>query len=605
MISDERSKESEGQEVEWDEDFQEMVDAYDPETDPHGIELVYNDRPGYHRRRYSEYLTDLTQDLMKHHSFPSDSWRGLQGILEDFNTLVENPDYVYQKVDGVLNKLGIDKGMDLLSGDERYIIPPRIVAFDDFFNHSVPRCTSAELSLLLELFAEHLKNNHKDMLNTGFRERSFEQSAWLDGHLGNLYYTKVPVGTYGELIPPERQKFPVGGSDRWGNLVYEYVWAKAPADEPDSDEITLQISMTGSEYTETIGGFKWIGDRVVTSSGAEAITGVPYQEAPLMKGLGDIKPINDIKQNYLNVKISVLKHLSKLLSDRDSTELWESCIEIIESELGKDEIQYLLELDIKYSKIPLMSPNTSILLKTRPHHQGGLSDLLYVMAYVEQEIRFGTMDRTIGAWNPNSKAWRSIELNSSSSRSYIDHLEEEHIEELNLVLDTYNEDERLKNLYWQLFDNRVRGLGSDTFQPEVTISRAATSQSERLNVIKREGDQWIVIFRGTKLPPLKGTRALFTLFKVILSGGRGVRAAEWLPRSKNPPNLFRDNVEKGLMKFEGLANDLRVPDIDLSHVASECHDHLQSCVIETASRNPRYIGGLEWDYIGPEIPVSI
>ncbi len=216
--------------------------------------------------------------------------------------------------------------------------------------------TLNELEGLIASFLSYLERNREHMVRTGFPETSFERSQWFETALAKLYYTKLPARA------DKLRSAPLAG-------------------DIDRTESSDNQSTLGCTYV-----YNWITG-VATGRPRECT----YEEADLLTGLdaADADRVAGMRGELFELKVDILRVLLQCLQSRDASTLRAECVRLIGEALSGRGWEFCLGMDHFYR--PYAPASDGEALAVIPGLlPGGLSSLLEVVWYVEQELTLGT-----------------------------------------------------------------------------------------------------------------------------------------------------------------------------------------------------------------------
>lgn len=223
-------------------------------------------------------------------------------------------------------------------------------------NFAVLFYTNEELKEIIESFISYLINNRNAISATGFPLKIFGLGYWFDKCLSCTYPTKMPSSV---------RKI----KDRDGNLIFEYHWSKLPKHSDDFTNLEQQ----------------------------------DYLKSPNFRGysLENIDFIENKRSMIFNLKLKILDILSNSLVNKNYSNLWDHCLEVIADSMTIEDFNTFNEVGNSY----LLPASLSGEWQENPLEEdakseldwvlrfGGIIDILELIYEVEKELRFGYVNK--------------------------------------------------------------------------------------------------------------------------------------------------------------------------------------------------------------------
>jgi len=261
---------------------------------------------------------------------------------------------------------GPEVGIKLLESADPEDLAIRVAVARDLLNSSTPLYSLEGLRILLRQFQSLHRLNKDHLIDTGFPRVPFFHSEWLYELLGYLYPTRGPILTEACWRDNKRRQAK-------GEVVLEYVWsAKQAAEEDDGNE------------SEGVGYTPRFRDK----------DGVPYYKgAPLLQGLtaADDERIEKLRPLLLDLRLRVLDELTVALENKCSYGLWDACSKHINEFSRHEDIQYVADLDCSFLGVDFRTGANIPGSWDKP--AGGLTDLIYLIGHVIEELSVGKFSR--------------------------------------------------------------------------------------------------------------------------------------------------------------------------------------------------------------------
>lgn len=366
-------------------------------------------------------------------------------------------------IDEALQYLSPEEAMELFENVEPELITERLTVINYLSDPLTPFYTFQELAELLEEFKCHLEKNRDYLIETGLPKVSFEKSKWLDNQLSHLYPVKLPVSIQRKRsLVKQRQAEDKGSAERDadGNLVYSYSWANvAPS---------LQIPV-GKEHLvplREISNYTWEEDGKLTINGYP-VKLCDYEEGAYIKHLDPkiITKLEDNRAKLFDNRIRIIDTLIDCLQYSDSLkDFWKESLKILTKDFTKEEIEFYLEVDSVYEKMGV-DCYLSNLYGTMIFSKlwGGITNLLSIIGYLEKESNIGTIHNT-------KPAILDIMPNFTNLVSYYQVIGRSDQEDIDEVLDDFNEMRKHEESFWIGFKTRVNDSIDTEFKTKIEIT---------------------------------------------------------------------------------------------------------------------------------------
>lgn len=373
-----------------------------------------------------------------------------------------------------LNVLPPQEALDLFANDSLSDLKERESATYFLSCVDTPLFTLTELADLLDAFIDHLECplNRDALIARGKYQIEFSRSWWLHAGLSNNYYTKIGPddSTLMQLGAAEAAGFqldPCGKHSPFDRFHVEY-WTTAQSDHSKMLS-ELSFPSRASKVLEE-------NERSIKS----------YAKVRSFSGLdrNDVKQLEANRSRFYELKLRILKILSRSLRYEDTSRLWPECLRELTDTLTGDEAEFYLRMDryyLGYSSIEerVEDDDEGALLP------GGLTNLLEFIGHCEKEITIGTMQHcTAALWEAGivfhntygQNTWRPSEANSATehlgtgSVNYFGFLGHTKRSQLDAALNQFIELDRREESFWEDFRQRVRQVLEDEFHDEVIIT---------------------------------------------------------------------------------------------------------------------------------------
>jgi len=267
-------------------------------------------------------------DLAKRHKLTADSdYSALQHVID-----VLGPLFVSEVFDHYL----ADQAKQFLKcSDDELLSLKRQNEFAEILSYPYTAIYNADdLEQILKQFLTHLTANKQHLIDTGYPAQYFEPSMWLDWRVGKIYIVK-----HAKYYPFDSR---IGG---------DYPWNRT---DPDENKV----------YP------------------------CAYKDADFLNCFSflDARRLEGLRESIYELYNDVLSLLYKSIASRDSSDLYQGCLESI-SRLKSDDIDFLLKIDkVCYDEeiLPLWhSTACEESGSSAPPCSGGITDLLQLIGYVE------------------------------------------------------------------------------------------------------------------------------------------------------------------------------------------------------------------------------
>jgi hypothetical protein len=313
--------------------------------------------------------------------------------------------------------------------------------------------TLDELADVIEEFANHLKINRLSLVRRGVPETSLGAS-YPGMLLSYVYPTK--------LIYMEHQKR-VEGPER-----------ASPRDRalkhlPAAKRATR-------EHT-----YLWLQGEPSTG-GQDMVVDEPYEEAVRIGNLDeqDAARVEDGRDSFLDLEITVLCALAKALRRGDAPKLWEESLNLLTEALPADDAAFYLRMDQRCYGYDIASDeeNGKGYLPVFP---GGLTNLLIFVGHCAKELTIHTMDRT------KSRLPRVV-LDDASFRSYFQAVGQPWQLELDQELDQFIALASQELAFWEAYQKRINKAipGEFTVTLSMDVKQKFAASFERVMRVLEE-----------------------------------------------------------------------------------------------------------------------
>jgi len=336
------------------------------------------------------------------------------------------------------------------------------ITHDAFVIGSMPISTHDELADITSEFIEHQYVNSEKILQTGFPQRIFLRSRWMDWELGRCYFMKLPIDypfyPYDRGVSTKYRNLDLT-SDSENNQDFYEIWIKDP---PETQDI-LSENTRKLEYRKCYKLFYTpdysYEDGIFYDKYNNAIAEVcEFSKAPYLDFLySGIKPyeIMELRNKLFNVRLDILKLTEESLRKSDPSKYWQNSREIITKSIFKDDLDLLNRADsaLGYhdlfekektenekllSKTMLMLLHgTSVPLKhpyrliTQFENNSGFDDLIYFIGWIESELKTKVLDQA-------KKAISKLPV-ERNIQSYFELVDKPWIKKFDAVLDKFND----------------------------------------------------------------------------------------------------------------------------------------------------------------------
>jgi len=192
--------------------------------------------------------------------------------------------------------------------------------------------TLDELAEVISSFRSHLYTCSVSLENTGYPDRLFTRSKWLDSLLNKLYATKLPANV------------------KLDNELLIYKWESRP-------------------------------------SSGRAIKPCSYDEADCVWFFKreDAKRLDKERHIVHWVKLRILKILEDSLKSNSIKHLWQDCLEVLTKTIEHEQTDFFMRMDSLYEKHGLVTLGEVAFPSIAC--SGGLWDIFAVIGHVEQELK--------------------------------------------------------------------------------------------------------------------------------------------------------------------------------------------------------------------------
>ncbi len=437
---------------------------------------------------------ELTYDLAEESGNKPERIRGILDRMDSVEWIGQPQDALSQyypllrtvQVLGIKDAIAIFEHIDLQKLDQRNC------AFHELGHPGLPFYSIDELLQLLRDFVAFLKANRAHLVKFGHPAQYFAPSMWLDALLGRLYYDRLPVlvdvghGTYfqdwecewlGHGIPRTFGRWL--GFREGETIPLRYIWSRGEGDDLPRP------------------GFR----RVAIKTGKGK-----YSNAPMIPRLTkeDATYLKELRPRVHTAKICVLKRACRFLKSDADGDLFLEATGIIRScEISLEDVQFLLSVEAKYTRVFEQSGDISRGLP------GGLEDLFRFVSHCEEENRtrrFDQIRRTLGDMIMRP-AWRDwgfsvkgyYELLGHSKRDGINNALDEYWRWSTTRRATQNKcwervDVALARSFQGAFTSRTpgdveqlsRGHSPNSFTPQIPILSGKSLASSRQEMRKLE-----------------------------------------------------------------------------------------------------------------------
>lgn len=167
-----------------------------------------------------------------------------------------------------------------------------------------------------------------------------------------------------------------------GELTLEYSWPVRAADVLHAEASSDAPRGAWRGFWQTHGG------DYLLEEGTQ-VEAVAYQDAALIAGLSlvDAGRLQRLRPQLLDLKLAVLRILAQALRGVDRAAVWSCSLMLLSEMLLEEDARFLLEMDRWFVGRAFGEEGTTAC--TAPLMPGGLSELLGVIAHVEQELTVG------------------------------------------------------------------------------------------------------------------------------------------------------------------------------------------------------------------------
>jgi hypothetical protein len=279
----------------------------------------------------------------------------------------------------------------------------------------------SKLAAEIDAFVEHLHRNREDLLETGLPRTTLMCNKFLVDRLGNLYYTRLPVGI--------RQEW--DGSEI---CTYHYTWSGHP--EAQRSE---------------------------------------HADARIIDGLSstDAEGLEAGRRSLHELKVQVLQALAAALRHQDAGALWPNCLRLLSEGLTYDDATFYLRLDnVVYNSLAWgdLDKGQGASHRIELRRPGGLSDLLEVIGDYERELTIATsLHQAMTAVSKLAAKVGVADGRDLLRRAYVTTLSKPWRADLDHILDELAASALPLPIFWESFAARVNEAIETEFFNEVTV----------------------------------------------------------------------------------------------------------------------------------------
>lgn len=253
-------------------------------------------------------------------------------IVEDYQSTGQKDSVRIPRMDTVFSNISANRVLALLErvGKKQF---RELLAYIHYMeNVFTPLYSLDELTDVISSFRYHLYACSMSLEGTGYPDKLFTKSKWLDSLLNKLYITKLPANI------------------RLKNGLLNYKWVSRSINGRDKKHCTY-------DEVECIGIFK----------------------------REDAERLDKDRHIVHSVKLKILKILHDSLKTKSLKSLWKDCLEALTKTIDYEQADFFIRMDRLYEKHGLVALGHVAFPSIAS--SGGLWDILTVIGHVEQELK--------------------------------------------------------------------------------------------------------------------------------------------------------------------------------------------------------------------------
>jgi len=377
-----------------------------------------------------------------------------------------------------------EKAIQLFENTDPVFLMNRYLTYNRFlFPSFAPFYTHNELADLIVDFIDYQKINQDKIIQTGFPNRPFSKSLWLDGQLSRLYFVKLPLD-YPPLpryyySSPALKKIDQIFNTKDSNEFYS-IWIRNPQEAGDQ-KVKHKSEHPFKKCSELflLDDFYFENGVFYDKGGNAVAERCEYYKAPMLDFLtsvSDLVEIISIRAKFFNMRIEILEVISNALKKDKSSKLWENCLAIMTDkyELQKKQVDMLNHVDsiLKCTNqdehegknmrllmgIPYIHIDHPYRLIAKFENNSGFGDLIHFIGWNEIELKTGVM-------NEAKKRLQDFPLENNFF-SYYQLVDQPCIKKFDEVLDNFSiasekQNEAYKGFYKKVYD----AYGTEFLEP--------------------------------------------------------------------------------------------------------------------------------------------
>jgi len=300
--------------------------------------------------------------------------------------------------------LGVENALELFELEKPVYLGLLTVTYDVLASPLTPLMTLEQLETNTNSCAAFLCAESNELLATGLPSRPFTESAWLDWHLGRLFFIKRPIefahaSPVGQMmlaaVPPGA---PVETTDDRSRF-----WTRNRPRPPFALEYRdVQLYRIGgrklARSAQAPFRFSILTDQVFRDDDGSAVSFCSPDDAGHIKDLTTrgMSLLESLRTPFLDVRMRCLDVLSRALAGGGSSCIWPECAAILQQALTAKRMDDFAVTDALYGKSPSDWPPAWMMdgYYRFFDNPASLDDLLDVIVHTEREIAVGTLTKT-------------------------------------------------------------------------------------------------------------------------------------------------------------------------------------------------------------------
>jgi hypothetical protein len=252
---------------------------------------------------------------------------------------VSNP-FSPELVIDALMVLSPTEASEFFAGQDMAVLARRIRTFQYLTKSPVPLHDLDDWPDLCLSAILHLKKNRERLVESGYPDASFAKSDWLNRRLMRALPTKLPIATQAKQSPRQQWESEQSIRRQSGrqDLLYEFSWCGE-----DVLESTPRLRLYLDEQYIVGPGVGWNStDEIELPTGTVAQF-CEYSEAPSLACFEDADEdrLGRFRDKIVEIKISVLRHISRCFEGSGAILDIEQCLDEICNVVSQEDLEYI------------------------------------------------------------------------------------------------------------------------------------------------------------------------------------------------------------------------------------------------------------------------